>query len=102
MTGSRIDAVEVANHAGYAEAGEDVVCAAVSATLDLTSCLLEDILGLHMQTEVDEEAARIRLTLPKELEESDEIQAQNACSALMLYLINLKARYQDFIEVMEV
>ena len=102
LTGSRIDAGEVSEHAGYAEAGEDIVCAAVSANLDLTSCLLEDVMGLAIRTEVDEENARIRLELPSSLEEAEETQAQNALNALMLYFINLKARYQDFIEVMEV
>lgn len=101
-TGSRIDAVEVTGHAGYAAEGEDIVCAAVSANLDLTSCLLGDVMGLEIKTEVDEDNARIRITLPAKLEEADEIQAQNALDALMLYFINLKARYQDFIEVMEV
>ena len=102
LTGSRIDAVEVSEHASMTEAGEDIVCAAVSANLDLTSCLLEDVMGLAIRTEVDEENARIRLELPNSLEEAEEIQAQNALNALMLYFINLKARYQDFIEVMEV
>ncbi|MDO4174573.1 MAG: ribosomal-processing cysteine protease Prp [Eubacteriales bacterium] len=101
-TGSRIDAVEITGHAGYAQEGEDIVCAAVSANLDLTSCLLADVLGLALTTEVDEQHASIRIALPDQLEEAEEIQAQNALSALMLYLINLKARYQDFIEVMEV
>lgn len=101
-TGSRINAVEFAGHAGYAQEGEDIVCAAVSANLDLTSCLLEDVMGLAIKTDIDEEHASIRMELPAHLEEVDEIQAQNALSALMLYCINLKARYQDFIEVMEV
>ena len=59
-------------------------------------------MGLAIRTEVDEENARIRLELPNSLEEAEETQAQNALNALMLYFINLKARYQDFIEVMEV
>ena len=101
-TGSRIYAVEVTGHAGYADAGEDIVCAAVSATLDFTSCLLADVMGLEIKTEVDPETARIYIELPKELEQAEEVQAQNALDALMLYFINLKARYQDFIEVMEV
>ena len=60
------------------------------------------VMGLAIRTEVDEENARIRLELPNSLEEAEETQAQNALNALMLYFINLKARYQDFIEVMEV
>ena len=100
--GSRVIGFDVQGHSGYAEAGADIVCAAVSANLDLTSCLLEDVMGLAIRTEVDEENARIRLELPNSLEEAEETQAQNALNALMLYFINLKARYQDFIEVMEV
>ncbi len=78
------------------------MCAAVSATLDLTSCLLSDVMGLAIETDVDADNACIRMFLPKKLDEVDEVQAQNTMSALMLYLINLKARYQDYIEVMEV
>lgn len=101
-TGARIDAVEVSGHADYAEEGSDIVCAAVSSTLDLTSCLLGDILGIELDTEVDSEQARISLALPKELDERTEEQAQNALSAFMVYLTNLKARYENHIEVMEV
>lgn len=100
--GSRIDAVEISEHAGFAAEGEDIVCAAISANVDLISCLLEDILGLEIRTTVDEQAARIRLELPQRLEEPEEGQAQNALTAFMVYLIDLKARYQDYIEVMEV
>lgn len=102
MTGSRIHAVEVTGHAEYAEEGSDIVCAAVSANLALTSCLLSDVMGLEIKTEVEEETARIRIELPAKLDEAEEVQAQNALDALMLYFINLKAQYQDFIEVMEV
>ncbi len=100
-TGGRITAVEVSGHAGYADAGEDIVCAAISSTLDLTSCLLEDILGLKLQAEVDE-TGRILLALPDISDEQDAAQAQNAMSALMVYYSNLGVRYPDFIEVMEV
>ena len=101
-TGGCIRAVEISGHAGYADEGSDIVCAAISSALDLTSCLLQDIMGLAIKTEVDEEQARIRIELPDQMEEAEETQAQNALNALMLYFINLKARYQDFIEVMEV
>lgn len=101
-TGGCITAVEVSGHAGYAEAGEDIVCAAISSTLDLTSCLLTDILGMEIQTEVDEEGGSILLKLPEKADEQDMVQAQNALSALMVYYIDLGVRYPDFIEVMEV
>ena len=101
-TGSCIQSVEVSGHAGYAEAGADIVCAAISSALDLTSCFLSDILGLELRTEVEEENGRILLALPEKMDEQDALQAQNAMSALMVYYINLGVRYPDFIEVMEV
>ena len=101
-TGGCIRAVEISGHAGYADEGSDIVCAAISSALDLTSCLLEDILGLSIHTEVNEEDGRILLALPSKMEDSEAEQAQNAMSALMVYLINLGVRYPDVIEVMEV
>ncbi len=101
-TGGCIHAVEVSGHAGYAEEGTDIVCAAISSALDLTSCFLADILGLKLRTEIEEESGRVLMELPDQMEDEDAIQAQNAMSALMVYLINLGARYPEFIEVMEV
>lgn len=101
-TGSRIGGVELSDHAGYAEEGQDIVCAAVSASVDLTSCLLGDILGIPYSASVDSEQAVIRLMLPDILSESDEMQAQNALKALLVYLTDLKGRYPEYIDVMEV
>mgnify|MGYP004579317263 CR=1 FL=1 len=101
-TGGCIHTVEISGHAGYADEGSDIVCAAISSALDLTSCLLEDVLGLPIHTEIDEASGRILLSLPQQMEDGDALQAQNAMSALMVYLINLGVRYPDFIEVMEV
>ena len=47
-------------HAGYAEAGEDIVCAAVSVLVINTINSLEEIAGEPMQVETDEEAGLIR------------------------------------------
>ena len=101
-TGSRIGGVELSDHADYAEEGQDIVCAAVSASVDLTSCLLGDILGIPYSAEVDPEQAVIRLMLPESLSEQDEMQAQNALRALQVYFENLKGRYPENIDVMEV
>ena len=97
-----IKAVEVSGHAGYADEGNDIVCAAISSTLDLTSCMLEDILGLEIKVKADSESGYIKLSLPEIKDGQSKCQAQNAMSALMVYYVNLGVRYPDFIEVMEV
>ena len=38
--------MNLSGHAGYAQAGEDVVCAAVSAACDLTMHLAEEYFGV--------------------------------------------------------
>ena len=33
-------------HSGYAEAGSDIVCAAITSAIRMTECALNDVLGL--------------------------------------------------------
>ncbi len=52
-------------HAGYAEAGEDIVCAAVSVLVINTINSLEEITGEPMQVDTDEEAGVIRCSFTR-------------------------------------
>lgn len=94
-----IRSVEFTGHAGYGEAGEDIVCSAVSSAVMLADALLEDVWGIPIEQEVEEEAPRIRLSLPKG---SHWEKAQDAFQALLLHFRALKEEYPDFIEVLEV
>ena len=40
--GGKLLSVDILGHAGYAEEGEDIVCAAVSSAVMLTTVLLDD------------------------------------------------------------
>ena len=40
----RIDGFVVEGHSGYAEAGSDIVCAAISAAVGLTECAINEVL----------------------------------------------------------
>ena len=44
--GSRITGFDVKGHSGYAEAGEDIVCAAITSAVRLTEATVNDIFGL--------------------------------------------------------
>jgi len=96
----RITRFSVSGHSGYGEAGTDIVCAAVSAAVELTVTIINDICGGKAKMRVKEEDARVTLTLPASCEEEEAIQA--ALAGLMLYLCNLRDEYSDFIEVLEV
>ena len=96
----RITGFSVSGHSGYAEAGQDILCAAISAAVALTETTINDVCGGKAKVRVKEEDARVTLTLPASCEEEDSIQA--ALTGLMLYLIALRDDYSDYIEVLEV
>lgn len=51
-------------HSGYAQAGEDIVCAAVSSNITMVECIVNDVYHLGAKVTVDQEAVRISLKLP--------------------------------------
>ena len=100
MDGDRITGFSVSGHSGYAEAGSDIVCAAISAAVSLAECTINDVCGGKAKVRVKDEDARITLTLPASCEEEDTI--QSVLAGLMLYLVDLRDQYPDYIEVLEV
>ena len=96
----RITGFSVSGHSGYGTAGSDIVCAAISAAVELTITTVNDVCGGKAKVRVKEADARITLTLPASCEEEDSIQA--VLAGLMLYLISLRDDYPDYIEVLEV
>ena len=96
----RITGFSISGHSGYAEAGQDIVCAAISAAVAMAECTINDVCGGKAKVRVKEADARITLTLPATCEEEESIQA--VLAGLMLYLISLRDDYSDYIEVLEV
>ncbi len=98
--GERITGFSVSGHSGYAEAGSDIVCAAVSAVVGMTEATVNDVCGGKAKVRVKEEDARVTLTLPASCDEEDTIQA--VLAGMLVYLIDLRDQYPDYIEVLEV
>ena len=96
----RITGFSISGHSGYAEAGSDIVCAAISAVVTMAEATINDVCGGKAKVRVKEEDARISLTLPATCEEEEAIQA--VLAGLMVYLCNLRDDYPDYIEVLEV
>ncbi len=53
--------LKVSGHSGYAEAGNDIVCAAVSVLVQTLHIGLADVLGMTINSSVDEKSATIQL-----------------------------------------
>ncbi len=96
----RITGFSVSGHSGYAEAGADIVCAAISAVVTMVEATVNDVCGAKAKVRVKEEDTRVTLTLPTSCDEEDTVQA--VLAGMMVYLIDLRDQYPDFIEVLEV
>ena len=96
----RITGFSVSGHSGYAEAGKDIVCAAISTAVTMAEATINDVCGAKAKVRVKEDDARITLMLPASCDEEETVQA--VLSGLMLTLISLREDYPDYIEVLEV
>ena len=96
----RITGFSVSGHSGYAEAGADIVCAAISATVAMAETTINEVCGAKAKVRVKEDQARITLMLPTSCDEEDSVQA--VLAGMMLYLCSLRDDYPDYIEVLEV
>ena len=101
MEGDRIVGFTAAGHSGYAEAGADIVCAAVTSAVRLTECAFNEVLGLGAAVRVREKDASISLKLPGGLGERNESTCQTLLAALMVYLTELREEYPDHLIVVE-
>ena len=96
----RITGFSISGHSGYAEAGSDIVCAAISTAVTMAEATINDVCGAKAKVRVKKEDARITLTLPASCDEEDTV--QSVLAGMMLYLCNLREEYPDYIEVLEV
>ena len=89
--GKRIIGFDAKGHSGYAEAGSDIVCAAITS----------DVLGLAASVKVHERSGSIEFRLPGGLSAAAESTCQSLLAGLMLYFTELHDEYPENIEVME-
>ena len=99
--GSRVIGFDVQGHSGYAEAGADIVCAAVTSAVRLVETTVNDVLGLGASVKVRESDASITMKIPGGLSEANETTCQTLLAALMVHFASLHEEYPDHIEVLE-
>jgi len=91
--------IESNGHTGYAERGEDIVCAAVSALLQGAALGVRDVAGVKANYRVNEEKGSLLLDLPKDIGE----QARHDCNVILQTLFvsvsDLEKGYSEYIEV---
>ena len=95
--GDRLTGFSVSGHSDYAEAGSDVVCAAVSAVVTMAEATINDVCGAKAKVRVKGEQARVTLTLPASCDEEESVQA--VLTGMMMTLCSLRDDYPDFLDV---
>ena len=98
---NRITGFDSQGHSGYAEAGEDIVCAAITSAIRLVDATINDVLGLAASVKVKENEALISLRLPGGLAPTAESTCQALLTGLMVYFAELHDEYPENIEVLE-
>ena len=96
----RITEFSVSGHSGYAEAGSDIICAAISAVVTMAEATINDVCGAKAKVRVKDADARITLTLPTSCDEEETVQA--VLAGMMVTLISFAEDHPDYIEVLEV
>ncbi|MDO4847038.1 MAG: ribosomal-processing cysteine protease Prp [Clostridiaceae bacterium] len=87
------DGFEISGHSGYAEVGNDIVCAAVSSAAYMCANTLTEILGL--KPELSETDGTMKLKLNAE----ESRKADAVLKGLILHLEQLSLQYPDFIKI---
>ena len=90
-------------HAGFAEAGQDILCAALSAMTMLVVNTLEVTYGLDVEYTVDEKSTDItvvcRGALPDQSEEKKQYAASGLFYSYYLQLNDMLDDYYDYLDV---
>ena len=94
-------------HAGFDDAGKDIVCAAVSAMTMLVINAIEISYSSNVEYSIDEDTADIEVRVPSALpENSDDETKRFAVSGLIqayfLQLVDMLEDYEEYLDVNEV
>ena len=93
----RLSGFTCQGHSGYAEAGEDIVCAAITSAIRLLECTLCDVMNANADCSVDEGGTRITLKLSSPSNTDEDL-----IKGFYLYMKELQNEYPEHITVLEV
>lgn len=96
-----IMAIEVSGHSGYAVAGKDIVCSAVSTLTEALINGLVDVVGIKDCFTIDESVPYLKVELPKSITDKQLSDSQILFKSTVNALVNVKDSYSKFINIKE-
>ena len=91
--------IESDGHTGYAESGEDIVCAAISALLQGAALGVREVAGVKAKYRVNEEKGSLFLELPSDLGASERHDCNVILKTLLMSVSDIAKGYSEYIEV---
>lgn len=88
-----LEGFRISGHAGYANAGEDIVCASVTSAVQMTANTITEIFGVAAELKVLENVIECKLP------QSTSLQARKLLEGLKLHLEILAEDYEETIDV---
>lgn len=94
-----IDAFTLDGHAGFAQKGEDIVCAAVSALTFGTINAIEHLLNLPLSIQTKENDGFLHCVVPDLEDKATQEKVQLLLEAMVLSLQAVEADYGDYVQL---
>ena len=89
--------IRVSGHAGYAPAGEDIVCAAASVLITTCANALESVAGIR--PDVSQKPVMIQVALPGGLSPADEHDARVILRTAEQGFRDIAAQYPSYLQI---
>ena len=91
--------VQCMGHSGYAERGEDIVCAGVSTLVQTAVLGLLTVAKVNVDLVRDDEAGYLKAKLPNNITAEENHDAQTILLTMLCGLSDLRESYSDFINL---
>lgn len=97
-----VEGFAASGHAGYADEGSDIVCAAVSVLTQTAVFALSQHAGVTPAVKVDEETGFLSCRLPEQLDPVQAERAQIILESMVTGLVEVAREYGEYVELREV
>lgn len=97
--GKSIKKVTCDGHTNYGEAGEDIVCAALSSIVQTAVLGLFGVAGVDLKMERDEKRGYLMFEIPDNLSQDIQTKADTITDTMLLGVSDLNEGFSDFIEL---
>ncbi len=91
--------IEVEGHTGYATAGKDILCSAISGIIQTGALGIVKVLKINARYASDEERGLFKLDLPKRISEEKQSKANVIFDTMKAGLEDLESGYSKFMKL---